>query len=58
MWEYTDKVIDHFLHPRNVGEVQDAALSEQHSYPMNAVGTFNLSHDLWNAISIKKLIYK
>jgi hypothetical protein len=23
MWEYTDKVIDHFLHPRNVGEVQD-----------------------------------
>ncbi|MBN2467522.1 MAG: Fe-S cluster assembly protein NifU [Deltaproteobacteria bacterium] len=23
MWEYTDKVKDHFLHPRNVGEVQD-----------------------------------
>ena len=23
MWEYTDKVIDHFLHPRNVGEVED-----------------------------------
>ena len=24
MWEYTDKVKDHFLHPRNVGEVEDA----------------------------------
>jgi len=24
MWEYTDKVKDHFLHPRNVGEIQDA----------------------------------
>ena len=23
MWEYTDKVIDHFLHPRNAGEVED-----------------------------------
>ena len=23
MWEYTDKVMDHFLHPRNVGEVED-----------------------------------
>jgi NifU-like protein len=23
MWEYTDKVVDHFLHPRNVGEVDD-----------------------------------
>ncbi len=23
MWEYTDKVKEHFLHPRNVGEVQD-----------------------------------
>jgi NifU-like protein len=23
MWEYTDKVKDHFLHPRNVGEVED-----------------------------------
>lgn len=23
MWEYTDKVVDHFLHPRNVGEVED-----------------------------------
>jgi len=24
MWEYTDKVKDHFLHPRNVGEVEGA----------------------------------
>jgi len=24
MWEYTDKVMDHFLHPRNVGEIADA----------------------------------
>jgi NifU-like protein len=24
MWEYSDKVIDHFLHPRNVGEVEGA----------------------------------
>lgn len=24
MWEYTDKVKDHFLHPRNVGEVENA----------------------------------
>lgn len=23
MWEYTDKVKDHFLHPRNVGEIED-----------------------------------
>lgn len=24
MWEYTDKVREHFLHPRNVGELKDA----------------------------------
>lgn len=24
MWEYTDKVRDHFLHPRNVGELDNA----------------------------------
>ncbi len=24
MWDYTDKVKEHFLHPRNVGEVEDA----------------------------------
>ncbi len=23
MWEYTDKVMEHFLHPRNVGEVEN-----------------------------------
>ena len=25
MWEYTDKVKDHFLNPRNVGEVEEAS---------------------------------
>lgn len=24
MWKYTDKVMDHFLHPHNVGEIPDA----------------------------------
>lgn len=24
MWNYTEKVIDHFLHPRNVGEIENA----------------------------------
>jgi len=25
MWEYTDKVKEHFLHPKNVGEMKDAS---------------------------------
>ena len=24
MWEYTDKVQEHFIHPKNVGEIKDA----------------------------------
>lgn len=24
MWEYTEKVIEHFMHPRNVGKIDDA----------------------------------
>ena len=24
MWDYNNKVMDHFLHPRNVGEVESA----------------------------------
>ncbi len=24
MWDYTDKVKDHFLNPRNVGEIENS----------------------------------
>ena len=29
MWNYTDKVMDHFLNPRNVGEIEDADASAE-----------------------------
>ena len=25
MWEYTDKVQEHFINPKNVGEIEDAS---------------------------------
>ena len=30
MWEYTDKVKEHFLEPRNAGELEDATVSYTH----------------------------
>ena len=32
MWEYTDKVKDHFLNPRNVGVIGVAAFEEKHRH--------------------------
>lgn len=29
MWDYTDKVMDHFLHPRNVGEIENPDASAE-----------------------------
>ena len=26
MWEYTDKVRDHFINPRNVGEIESSTM--------------------------------
>ena len=32
MWDYTDKVMDHFKHPRNVGSIPNADGSETTDY--------------------------
>ncbi len=29
MWDYTDKVMDHFRHPRNVGAIENADATGQ-----------------------------
>ena len=34
MWNYTDKVMDHFMNPRNVGEVENPDGEAQAATPL------------------------